>query len=288
MLARRILEMRNKILITGAAGFIGGALIEFLASQKDVSVIPVTREEGYDLSEPGWVKKIPDGHVNTVIHLAQSSFYRDFPGGASDMRRVNIDATAELLEWSRLNGVKRFLFSSTGNVYKASVQPLIESDPTLPVSFYGATKLCAEQLVTQYSQFFTTINMRLFGVYGPGQKRMLISDIISSLRNGSEITLAQGKGLIFTPIYLADCVAIIHSLIGYNVDETDMTINVAGNENVDLNKVVHSLGRLLDVSPNISLVDGNPKYLVSNIDKLKAVFPRQSFTNINAGLGNCI
>ena len=51
-----------------------------------------------------------------------------------------------------------------------------------------------------------------------------------------------------------------------------MTINVAGDENTDLNKVVHSLGRLLGVSPNIFLVDNNLKYLLSNIDKLKAVF----------------
>jgi hypothetical protein len=52
---------------------------------------------------------------------------------------------------------------------------------------------------------------------------------------------------------LADCVAIIHSPIGCNIDEADMTINVAGDENVDLNKVIHRLGILLGVSSNISL-----------------------------------
>jgi len=45
---------------------------------------------------------------------------------------------------------------------------------------------------------------------------------------------------------------------------------------MDLNKVVHSLGRLVGVSSNIFLVDNNLKYLLTNIDKLKAVFPRKA------------
>jgi hypothetical protein len=49
--------------------------------------------------------------------------------------------------------------------------------------------------------------------------------------------------------------AIIHFLIGCNIDEADMTINMAGDENVNLNKVFHRLGILLGVSPNISLVE---------------------------------
>jgi hypothetical protein len=64
-------------------------------------------------------------------------------------------------------------------------------------------------------------------------------------------------------------------------------------KNMDLNKVVHSLGRLLDVSSNIFFVDNNLKYLLSNIDKLKAVFQaklffKQSCTDSNAELGNCV
>lgn len=55
-----------------------------------------------------------------------------------------------------------------------------------------------------------------------------------------------------------------------------MTINATGDENMDLNKVVHSLGRLLGVSSNIFLVDNNLKYLLSNIDRLEAVFPSKA------------
>ena len=47
-------------------------------------------------------------------------------------------------------------------------------------------------------------------------------------------------------------------------------------KNMDLNKVVHSLGRLVGVSSNIFLVDNNLKYFLTNIDKLKAVFPRKA------------
>jgi hypothetical protein len=87
---------------------------------------------------------------------------------------------------------------------------------------------------------------------------------------------------------LVNFVATIHSLIGCNVDEAYMTINVAGDENMDLNKVVHSLGRFWGVSSNIFLVDNNLKYLLSNIDKLKAVFSKQNFTNSNAELWNVV
>ena len=225
-----------------------------------------------------------------MFHLAQSSRYREFPDGVEDMRRVNIDATAQLLEWSRKHGVKRFIFASSGNVYKSSTNPLTENDPTEPVSFYGTTKLCAEHLVAQYRQFFSVVNARLFGVYGPGQKTMIIPDMIQKILCGEEITLAQGKGIMSTPLYISDCIEILAKLwsFGLNDANTNPAFNIAGKDTVSLGDIVAKLEKAIGVKANIRLTDENPKYFVADIHKLNKLFAGLSFTNIDDGLNKII
>src|SRR3990167_8609195 len=135
------------VLITGVDGFIGQHLSRLLSTKHDVygvtRALPSTRVQAAikfifaDLSAPAFPDLLPR-NIDCVIHLAQSQQYRDFPGGADDMRRINIDATCELLEWARKTGVKQFIFTSTANVYGKSTTLLTESHVTLPDSFYGA------------------------------------------------------------------------------------------------------------------------------------------------------
>ena len=275
--------MPRRILLTGASGFIGKALHVHLSTRADVEVICVSRHHGIDLADDNWWQLLPEVPVDTVIHLAQSTGYRQFPEQATDMRRVNIDATAQLLEWSRLHQVRRFIFSSTGNVYKASTRPLAEHDVTEPASFYGATKLCAEHLVTQYQGFFSVINARLFGVYGPGQKNMLIPDLIDRLIRGQEITLAHGTGLVFSPLFIQDCVEIIVRLASLPLNETKLVLNLGGNQAIGLNQVVAMLEQSIGIRAIVRHTEDQATFLVPNIGKLESMFPDFTSTSPEAG-----
>ena len=243
----------------------------------------MSRHHGIDLADDNWWQLLPEVPVDTVIHLAQSTGYRQFPEQATDMRRVNIDATAQLLEWSRLHQVRRFIFSSTGNVYKASTRPLAEHDVTEPASFYGATKLCAEHLVTQYQGFFSVINARLFGVYGPGQKNMLIPDLIDRLIRGQEITLAHGTGLVFSPLFIQDCVEIIVRLASLPLNETKLVLNLGGNQAIGLNQVVAMLEQSIGIRAIVRHTEDQATFLVPNIGKLESMFPDFTSTSPEAG-----
>ena len=101
----------KQILVTGASGFIGSNLIDHLISQKDLKIYGLSRtgiqfeSNNYehisvDMSVPDWTHFLPS-RLDVVIHLSQSYRYREFPNGAIDMVRINIDATAELLDWAR-------------------------------------------------------------------------------------------------------------------------------------------------------------------------------------------
>ena len=73
---------------------------------------------------------------------------------------VNLSSTF-LLEWARNNGVSKFIFTSTANVYDQNDEKLLENSKTLPNSFYGASKLASEQLISQYSNYFSIEILRL-------------------------------------------------------------------------------------------------------------------------------
>jgi nucleoside-diphosphate-sugar epimerase len=263
------------ILVTGAAGYIGSNLIHFLMKKSNYVVYAVSRDKLHvsdkqlhhvvcDLTEFDFINKLPP-KIDTVIHFAQSNEYRNFPDGASDMFAVNVRSTQLLLEWGRRNKISKFIFSSTGNVYKPQNKLLIESDACQPNGYYGASKFVAEQLIQPYSQFFETKILRLFGVYGPGQKGMVVANIIEKLRSGEAVTLAQGIGLKFTPLYIDDCVKMIEETIRIKTDAN--IYNFAGNKVIRLGDIAELIAQNLKINLEILTNQNNPTYLMGSIDK---------------------
>ena len=92
-----------------------------------------------------------------------------------------------MLEWSRKHGVKRFIFASTGSVYKNNNQKLTEDSACDPDTIYSISKFSAEKIIESYSGFFEVVNTRIFGLYGPGQKNNLVSNIIKLIEEEKNI-----------------------------------------------------------------------------------------------------
>ncbi len=276
-----------KILITGSTGFIGINLVSFLKNNNSIVILDASRDIGFDLSHDGWTKNLPKNEIDVVIHLAQSSLYRNFPEGATDIRKVNIDSTAEILEWARINKIKKFIFASTGSVYENSKGEKKESDTPSPNSFYGVSKLTSELMIQSYSKFFDTIILRIFGAYGPDQNNMLIPNMINKIKNSEDIPLASCKGLYINPIYIDDLVQIIKRFIDKKNECCDI-FNIGGPEILSLHDIVLRLEKILDIKANIEEINAEPAYAVGSISKIKNYFSNLVFTDIDDGLNRCV
>ena len=107
------------------------------------------------------------------------------------MLEINAVAPLNLMQWAVENGVKRFIYASTANVYGDAVAPFVEDIIPRPNSFYSETKFTAEKLLTYYSENINLDILRIFTVYGPNQN-MLIPNLIKLVSEGQTVRLASG------------------------------------------------------------------------------------------------
>jgi nucleoside-diphosphate-sugar epimerase len=281
------------VLVTGAAGFVGNALLQRIAGRENQRAVGIVRSAmesatvsieyvEADVAESGWTQLLPAADV--VVHLAQSRHYRNFPEGSADMFRVNVQSTAELLEWARLSGVQKFIFASTGNVYASAASPRVESDSCDATSMYAATKLAAEMVARQYASLFDVIILRIFGVYGPGQRDMMIPDMIARVRKGDEVTLAGGTGPLLTPIFIDDCIDMILGFIDAPGNEAKGTFNVAGSEMVSLREIVQTIEAQIGKTARVRNADGEPVCLAGVNDEICRVLQLWPCISLRDGL----
>lgn len=249
---------KPSLLVTGASGFIGGAVLQALSQSSSIEVLPISRSLGYDFTQPGWSEQLPKGSIQSILHLAQSHQYGQFPEGADDLFGVNLQGTHELLQWARQEGVERFVFASTGNVYQRSTTAVDEKAPLAPSDYYGATKLAGELLVQAYAPFFQIAIARIFGVYGAGQKGKLVANLIQRLKTREPITLAQGEGISLTPLYIEDCVAGLLHLLQAPPPSNPWIGNLAGPQSLSLKEMALILSGHLQCSPLFESVDAPP------------------------------
>src|SRR5690242_12675984 len=147
-----------RVLVTGASGFIGARLVRKL-SQAGHDVVCVRRDVGggsncgadvfWDLANPVIPRDLPT-RIDAVAHLAQARKYRNFPGDAAEMFRVNVAGTAALFEYSRQARASVFCLISSGTVYEPYTGRISEEAAVAPTRYLGASKLAAEILSRPY------------------------------------------------------------------------------------------------------------------------------------------
>jgi nucleoside-diphosphate-sugar epimerase len=272
---------KRQIIITGASGFIGRSLVQRLSTDPGSEVIPVDLDTNFNLALPGWTDRLPET-ADSIVHLAQSLQYRNFPGGAKDMFAVNTASTQELADWAIQHGIKKFIFTSTGNVYRPSRRLLREEDECQPTGMYAATKYSAELLLRAYAGLLEVVILRPFGVYGPGQQGMLIAEMIRRVNTGEVIQLAQNIGISLTPIYIDDAVAAITRLVEEDSIPSPSILNLAGSEILTLRAIVDRIAAISGKQPNIQVLDHEPGWLTGDNTRLKAFLAQ--FTPFDDGL----
>jgi len=171
-----------KILITGGSGFIGSNLIPLLSKNHQVSVLDVNSPKldiqfiKADIQNLEVVKDaIKD--CDLVIHLAALVGVESTENFPIKTLEFNINGTKNILEACRHSKVKKIIFSSSSEIYGQPLSvPIKESDPLIPITIYGISKLTAEEYVKSYSKMYGidyTI-LRFFNAYGPNQSQNFV------------------------------------------------------------------------------------------------------------------
>jgi UDP-glucose 4-epimerase len=282
-----------KILVTGAQGFVGSILVKHLLRKPDVALIAIGRQPQAsangmvfveaDLDCSNWTSILP-GPVDVIIHLAQSGRYGDFPGGARDMVRINIDATAELLDWAIHNGVSKFILASTGNVYQAGSSVLDESSLCCPTGMYAATKLSAEHIALSYRDLLAVTVVRPFGVFGPSQKRGLFYNLLKRVRDGTPVAVAGGTGLRISPIYIDDCVEAFARLALRPIDGSGLALNLGGVEHTNIREIATIISQVGGWQPVFVEISGVADCMICDSRKLFSLLQWIPETSILQGI----
>jgi nucleoside-diphosphate-sugar epimerase len=256
--------MRQRILVTGAGGFIGHHLVKRL--KNDGHWV-----RGVDIEEPEFENTLADEFelldlrrwenclratqdVDQVFNLAADM------GGIgyitmylASISHNNTLINAHMLEASRQNGVKRFLFSSSACIYPQyrqkdpDVTPLREEDamPADPERGYGWEKLWAEQLCQYYAHDFhmATRIVRFHNVYGPlgtydgGKEKApaAISRKVAMARDGDVIEIWGDGQQTRSFMYIDDC---IEGLIRLMASDYGQPLNLGTEELVTVDQLV--------------------------------------------------
>ncbi len=194
------------VLVTGASGFIGAALVARLR-HAGRQVLAMSRGDG-DIADPAFWQALPP--ARDVIHLAGRNYVPDSWQDSPGFMRANVTGTELAIDYCRRHGAA-LVFASAYLYGIPARLPISEADPVRPNNPYALSKFLAEQLCEFAATFHgvpVTV-LRLFNVFGAGQREeFLIPTIVRQVRAGEEIRV-----LDLEPrrdyIYIEDAVAAL-------------------------------------------------------------------------------
>ncbi len=260
----------TKALVTGGAGFIGSHLVERLvdlgarvtvvddlstgrmenlrgvASRVELHHRPI-REV---LDEPGLILG-----SDVVFHLAGNPYIPPSVEDPAYDYSLNLDTTFRLLEVLRLGERRpRLVNTSSAAVYGNPQRlPIGESDPTVPISPYGVSKLSAERYVAVYSQLYATpaSSVRVFSVYGPRQRKQVVYDLFDRLHGDPRRLQVIGDGTQERDFAYVGDVADALILVAGRAPGRGEVFNVASGRTHSIAQLVSGITDALELDPVI-------------------------------------
>lgn len=204
-------------------------------------------------------------HIDIVIHLAANTGVdRSVDDPIGDME-TNVLGTLNMLEASRLNKVKRFVFASSGAPLGEVEPPIHEEIAAHPVSPYGASKLAGEGYCSVYYRTFgmETVVLRFGNVYGPGSeyKNSVVAKFIRNAIAGKPLEIFGDGKQTRDFIYIRDLAeALVFGATKRNI----------GGEIFQIaSSVETTVGELVDQLLPILEIEGVENITVMNADKRK-------------------
>jgi UDP-glucuronate 4-epimerase len=270
----------TRVLVTGAAGFIGSHLVEALARRGDEVVgidnfdpfyaratkernlremgrLPRFRFHEQDMLDVQALQRLltPD---TVVAHLAARAGVRPSIADPLGYAQANVTGTAAVLEAARRAGVSRIAFGSSSSIYGDSTpSPFREDAPAVePLSPYAATKRAGELLIRAVAPVygFRGASLRFFTVYGPRQRPDLaIHAFARRMVEGEVITLFGDGTQARDYTYCDDVVAGVTAAIDWTATAPIglEPFNLGGNRSVPTGAMVAELAQALGIEPRL-------------------------------------
>jgi NAD dependent epimerase/dehydratase len=286
----------RKVLVTGAAGFIGSHLVEALV-RAGADVRAFVRYNSRN--DYGWLDELPRevyrevdvfrgdlvnpeavaGSVEGRDHIVNLGALIPIPYSYRHPREfvsVNVVGTLNVLEAARAGGVARLVQVSSSEVYGTPDQvPIAESAPLNAQSPYAATKVAADQLALSYAAAFDlpVVIARPFNTFGPRQSmRAVIPTIIAAAINEDEIVLGST-----TPtrdfLYVEDTVGgLMRCAVAGGVEGN--VINLGTGNEISVGEVAHLILEELGTDKPIRLADERVRPARSEVQRLRADISR--------------
>ncbi len=308
-----------KIVVTGAAGFIGSHTCERLVARGHDVVgldafddylysaelkrrnavglarLPAFRLVEGDICDAEVVASVIDKHVDVVCHLAALAGVR--PSLAQPLRylRTNIEGTGVIIERMRALGLQRLVFASSSSVYGAKrgtdVAAFREDDPCLtPASPYAATKRMNELQLSVYRDLFGlgVSALRFFTVYGPRQRSdMAIAKFTAAIATGKPITLFGDGSSRRDYTFIDDIVTGTVAAVENAAPGAFEIFNLGGTETISLLELVQTIERVVGKSATIDWQPDQPgdvPITYANIDRARRALGYAPTTRPDVGI----
>ena len=281
-----------KVLVTGAAGFIGfHASLALLG--RDHSVIGIDGINDYypvalkqarlaqlastrgfrflkgDIAEQGALDAATGGEaIDVVLHLAAQAGVRYAVENPRAYTRSNLVGHAEVLEFARHHaGLKHLIYASSSSVYGNDTTPPFSEEALAvkPVSYYGATKRSCELLSHSYAELYglKQTGLRFFTVYGPwGRPDMAYWSFTDAILRGKTVPVF-GQGLLqrdftFVTDIVAGLVALVESAYPAGEGAPHRVYNLGNSHPESVNDLIGHIERATGVKAKIEHREGPP------------------------------
>jgi UDP-glucose 4-epimerase len=303
----------GRVVVTGAAGFIGSHLCERLLAlghqvvgidsftdyyeraRKEQNLEasrahPNFKFEELDLVDADLQRVLRGAQV--VYHLAGRPGVRPSWGGQFDMYiRDNVIATQRLLEFLKETPVGRLVFAGSSSVYgDAEMFPTKETALPRPVSPYGVTKLAAEHLTLLYTKNFglPVVSVRYFTVYGPRQRPdMAFARFMRALADGDAIEVFGDGEQTREFTYVSD--AVEGTIKAATADVIGQVFNLGGGSRVTINRVLATLEDISGMKARrqtLPAAPGDPRHTGASINLARERLGWEPRVSLREGLTN--
>lgn len=294
---------KNKVLITGGAGFIGSHIVEKLL-ENNYNVIII------DNLSSGSIENIPNSDTlkfyqlniekddlelvfqketpNYVIHLAAQTSVNFSISHPYYDANMNVMASIKLLELCKKYNIRKFITASSAAIYgNPKYLPIDENHPTEPMSQYGLSKLTMEKYIKLSG--IPYIIFRFSNAYGPRQKSSKESGVVAifnnAMKNNEPINIYGDGEQIRDFIYVEDIANICIKAINSNVENE--IINFSTNKGVSLNQLFKVMKSLYNYTLNANYLPeriGDIKNSILSNDKAYNLLKFTNYTKLEKGL----
>lgn len=315
----RLLNIK-KVLVTGAAGFVGFHCSKFLL-EKNINVFGIDNLNNYyevslkeaRLAQLEAFDKFQFQRVElnnfenlkllfetfkpeVVIHLAAQAGVRYSLQNPLTYADSNLSGFVNILECCRHYAVKHLVFASSSSVYGANTKvPFSESDAVdCPISLYAATKRANELMAYTYSHLFKipTTGLRFFSVYGEwGRPDMAYFKFTKAILNNEPIDVFAEGNLERDFTYVGDVINAIHRILYVLPEEKNNApykiYNIGNHEPCSVKYFIQVLEKLLGKQAVINYLpmqDGDVPKTYADISAIKEAINFTPETSLESGL----